>query len=226
MSRVLVLAPHADDETLGCGGTLLWHRSRGDELHWLLATEMKEDRGFSRQRIAEREKEIREVARGYSFKTVHRLGWPAAAVEDVPKAERIRRIGEMIKKIKPEILYLPHAGDAHGDHEALAEAALACLKWFRYGSVRRALAYETLSETNFQTNRKKKAFMPNVYRDITSFLDKKITIMKIYKGELKAFPFPRSVRTIRALATLRGSESGCRAAESFMLLKEIGRSGK
>src|SRR5205807_2073334 len=132
--------------------TLLWHRSKKDELHWMIATEMNAPLGSSSADLARREKEIRQVAKRYGFRAVHRLGLPAAAVDKSPKNELIRKIGGVFSKAKPEIVYLPHAGDAHGDHRALAEAAMACLKWFRYSTVRRALAYETLSETNFRMN--------------------------------------------------------------------------
>ena len=46
MTRVLVIAPHADDESLGCGGSILRHVSEGDDVHWLLVTGMSEKSGF------------------------------------------------------------------------------------------------------------------------------------------------------------------------------------
>ena len=82
------------------------------------------------------------------------------------------------------------------------------------------MAYETISETNFNfTN--KNPFYPNVYEDVTGFIDKKIKIMKIYKSELKKHPFPRSVDSIKSLGILRGSQAGFKYAEAFELIKEI-----
>ena len=80
---------------------------------------------------------------------------------------------------------------------------------------------ETLSETEFSLSTKDESFIPNVFVDISDYMDKKIEIMKIYKGEMGMHPFPRSERNIKALATYRGATSGCEYAESFMLLKEI-----
>ena len=80
---------------------------------------------------------------------------------------------------------------------------------------------ETLSETEFSLSTKDDSFIPNVFVDISDYMDKKIEIMKIYKGEMGMHPFPRSERNIKALATYRGATSGCEYAESFMLLKEI-----
>ena len=51
MRKVLVIAVHPDDETLGCGGTLLSHQSKGDEIHWLIATDIKEADGFSAESV-------------------------------------------------------------------------------------------------------------------------------------------------------------------------------
>ena len=45
--------------------------------------------------------------------------------------------------------------------------------------------------------------------------------MKTYKGEIQDFPGPRSEEVIRALASIRGSQVGCRAAEAFSLIKEV-----
>ena len=80
---------------------------------------------------------------------------------------------------------------------------------------------ETLSETEFALSTKKDSFMPNTFVDISKYMDKKIQIMKVYKSEVGKHPFPRSVRSIKALASFRGSTSRCKFAESFMLLKEI-----
>ena len=85
----------------------------------------------------------------------------------------------------------------------------------------KVLAYETLSETDCALPKEKNNFLPQVWSDITPFLANKIRIMKIYKSEMGVFPFPRSIEAIKALAMIRGAASGNRAAEAFMLLKEI-----
>ena len=93
-------------------------------------------------------------------------------------------------------------------------------KNFRFPFIKKILAYEVLSETNFNLNRKK-AFFPNYYEDISKFLTRKKNAMRIYKSEIKKFPFPRSIKSIDALAKYRGSQIGTKAAESFELLKNI-----
>ena len=101
------------------------------------------------------------------------------------------------------------------------DAVAACTKWFRYKSVKKVLVYETLSETEFSINPDLQGFRPNIFINITDFLDKKIEIMKIFESELGEFPFPRSEEAIRALSSIRGASAGFHAAEAFMLLKEV-----
>jgi LmbE family N-acetylglucosaminyl deacetylase len=128
----------------------------------------------------------------------------------------------VVNAVAPDTLYVPFRGDIHSDHAVLADACAASSKWFRHASVRRVRAYETLSETEFQIAPDVPAFRPNLFLDITAYVDGKVAAMRLYKSEIAAFPFPRSEAAIRALATLRGSSAGCNAAEVFMTLREIG----
>ena len=80
---------------------------------------------------------------------------------------------------------------------------------------------ETISETEFAPNTKEESFIPNTFVNISDCFQKKIEIMGIYHQELGNHPFPRSLRNIEALATLRGATANCEYAESFMLLKQI-----
>ena len=79
--------------------------------------------------------------------------------------------------------------------------------------------YETLSETEFDFVSARN-FRPNIFSNISEYLDEKIEIMKIYESEMGNSPFPRSEETIRSLAVYRGSQGGFRAAEAFELVYE------
>ncbi|MBO8164297.1 MAG: PIG-L family deacetylase [Brevibacillus sp.] len=223
MKKILVVAPHPDDETLGCGGTILKHKHQGDQIHWLIVTGMKKEYGYSLDQIQKRKNEIREVADAYSFSSVHLLEYPPAQLDSMPLHELIQRIHAVFEEIQPEVLYLPYPGDAHTDHRVVFEAAIACAKWFRNPYVKRVLVYETLSETDFSIQPDRQRFHPNYYVDITPFLESKIQIMRVYASEMSDFPFPRSEQAIRGLSYVRGAASGCIAAEAFMLIKEIER---
>ena len=222
MTRILAIAPHSDDETLGCGGTLLRHRAQGDAIHWVIATRM-DPATFPAERIARREAEIAAVAKAYGFAGVHPLGFATATLDTVPRARLIEALAQVVRAVQPNLVLAPFPGDAHGDHRAVFEATVACAKTFRYPSVETVLAYETLSETDFALDPTAQAFRPNLFVEIGPFLERKIDIMRLFEGELGEHPFPRSAEAIRAAAGLRGAQANCRAAEAFMVLKDIRR---
>jgi len=220
-NTILVVAVHPDDETLGCGGALLKHKSKGDEIHWLICTGMYEQDGFEKSVVEKRNSEIDRVAALYDFDGIHQLGLPAMKVDEFTMSELIVKISSVVKSVLPDTIYLPFKGDVHSDHRKIFEAAYSCTKSFRYPSIKKMLMVETLSETEFAPSTKEEAFVPNYFVDISEFLEKKLQIMLSYESEIAAHPFPRSERNIRALATLRGATAGCEYAESFVLLKEI-----
>ncbi len=217
MNKVLIIAVHPDDETLGSGGTLLKHKANGDEVHWLICTQVDIKNDF----YTTREGEIQKVHDLYKFDTVTNLQLKTMQVDEYSMSELIGKISKVINEIKPNIIYLPFKGDVHSDHRKIFEASYSCTKSFRYPFIKKIYMMETLSETEFAPSTKEDSFIPNVFVDISDFMDKKIEIMKVYESEIAEHPFPRSERNLRALATLRGATAGCAYAESFMLLKEI-----
>lgn len=216
-NRVLVIAVHPDDETLGCGGTLLKHKANGDEIHWLICTEVNIENNF----YSVREKEIQEVEKIYGFESVQKLKLKTMRIDQYTMSGLIEKISNAINNIQPSIIYLPFKSDIHSDHRKIFEASYSCTKSFRYPFIQKIYMMETLSETEFAPSTKEDSFIPNVFVDITNFMDKKVEIMKIFKSEMSEHPFPRSERNIKALATLRGATSDCNYAEGFVLLKEI-----
>lgn len=218
--RTLVIAPHPDDEMLGCGGTLLRRKAEGEILGWLIVTGMSEKFGWPAERIAQRDEEIKNVAAQVGFDEVFNLRLPPARLDEIPMGDVVSAFSAVFSSFLPEEVLMPHRGDVHSDHRVTFDAVCACTKWFRYPSVRRVLAYETVSETEFGLFREM-AFNPNVFVDISDYLERKLQIMELYQSELGEFPFPRSIPTLRALAEWRGAHAGCVAAEAFELLREI-----
>lgn len=216
-NKILVIAVHPDDETLGCGGTLLKHKANGDEIHWLICTTI--DKSHSYYKI--REEEIEKVSKLYNFDSIHNLRLKTMQVDEYSISELINKVSKVINEIKPNTIYLPFKGDVHSDHRKIFEASYSCTKSFRYPFIKKIYMMETLSETEFAPSTKEDSFIPNVFIDISEYFEKKIEIMKIFSSEIAPHPFPRSERNLRALATLRGATSGCEYAESFVLLKEI-----
>ncbi|MEE4016084.1 PIG-L deacetylase family protein [Roseibium sp. FZY0029] len=213
---VLVVAPHPDDETLGAGGFLLRAHDADRPIHWLIVTKICEADGWPLEKVKRRENEIANVSEAFGFTAVHRLGFATAQLDILPLGELVGAIGSVVQKVEPEILLLPHRGDAHSDHRVVHDAAGACAKWFRYPTPRWVLSYETLSETDACV-RNAEPFRADVFADITPHLEEKIRIAKMFGDEIQPFPFPRSDDAIRGLAAVRGVASGSRYAEAFML---------
>jgi len=216
-NNILVIAVHPDDETLGCGGTLLKHKANGDKIHWLICTSLEVSHSYYDMR----EKEIEEVHGMYGFDSMYNLRLKTMQVDEYSMSELIAKISKIIYEVEPNIVYLPFRGDVHSDHRKIFEASYSCTKAFRYPFIKKIYMMETLSETEFAPSTQDSSFVPNVFVDISEYMHTKLDIMKIYKSELAEHPFPRSQRNIEALATLRGATSACDYAESFMLLKEI-----
>lgn len=218
--KTIIIAPHPDDEILGAGGTLLRRKAEGGTLAWVVATSITEDAGWSAEQVDRRTEEMRKVAALVGFDEVHQLNFPTTRLDVIPMGNLISAISKVFHSFQPNEVFLPHYSDVHTDHRVLALAVSSCTKWFRYPSITRVLAYETLSETEFGLGGE--GFRPNVFVDIGSYLETKVEAMSFYANELSAFPFPRSYEAMRALAAFRGAQSGFTAAESFELLRERG----
>ena len=218
MNKVLVISPHPDDETLGCGGTLIRHKKEGDEIHWLIMTNVNS----SEKKIhSVKEKEIEEVSKAYNFDSTSRTKFLTSELDSAPRKEIIQVISKVFKEIQPNFLYLPFNNDIHSDHSIVFDAAASCTKSFRYPYVKKVMIYETISETEFSIRPDREQFKPNLWIDISDYIDEKIEIMSLYESEIGKEPFPRSEQNIRSLAKFRGSTVGALSAEAFILLKEI-----
>lgn len=222
MNKVLVVAVHGDDETLGCGGTLLKHKAQGDEIHWLLITGPTENHpfNFSKELIEKRNETIDKVGKKYDFDSITYLALPTIFVHAVDFGEIVNKVSDAIKKIQPNVIYMMSNNDVHSDHRVTFDAVYSCTKSFRYPFIERIYMMETLSETEFAPAVAAKTFIPNVYVDITNYIEKKLEIMSMYDTEVMEEPYPRSLSSIKALARVRGSRAGVMYAEAFQLLYE------
>ena len=221
MRNIVVISAHPDDEILGVGGTLLKHKKNGDKIYWLITTNIFENQGFSKQRISNRQKEIKKISEALSVEKVFMLNYPTMSLSTSTLIEMVPKISKIFIEIEPEIVYCLNRSDAHSDHRITFDAVMACTKSFRYPFIKQVLMYECISETEFAPQLPEKVFIPNYFVDISSFLEEKMNLMKIYESELGKHPFPRSLKNIEALATFRGASVGVEYAEALQLIKYI-----
>ena len=218
--KTIVIAPHPDDEIFGVGGTLLRRKNEGAKTACIFVTSPSKRLNWSKEKIRQRSLEINQVSALLNFDELFELKFPSADLDQVPMSDLVAAISNIFLIFKPNEIFIPHPSDIHTDHKIVFNAAVSCSKWFRFPFVKRILTYETLSETEFGIN-PNQTFKPNVFINIEPYIEKKLKAISIYKSELEEFPFPRSLEAARALAMLRGSSSGFKAAEAFELLKEI-----
>ncbi len=218
--KSLVVAPHPDDEVLGVGGTLLRRKAEGAKLGWLIMTRISVEAGWSSEKVLKRQQEITQITELFGFDSVFELGYTTTQLDQIPMSNLINAVSSVIESFSPNEIFIPHSSDIHSDHRVTFDAVASSTKWFRSPSVKRVLAYETLSETDFSLGPKRR-FQPNVFMNIEGHLEDKLRAMGIYSSEVGEFPFPRSNQAISALAILRGASSGFKEAEAFELLREI-----
>lgn len=216
MNNILIVAVHPDDETLGCGGTILKHKSNGDKIYWLIITNISEEAGYDKTIVDKRQNEIKQVAKKYNFNKTYKLDFPTTKLDTIPTAELVNKIKAVVEEIQPNIVYLPFPHDVHSDHNAAFKAAYSCTKSFRFEYITEINLCETLSETDFSAPNINLGFNPNYFVDITPFLEKKLEIMSLFESEIMSLNYPRSLEALKALAKLRGCRIGSEYGEAFM----------
>ncbi|HBI6224289.1 TPA: PIG-L family deacetylase [Clostridium perfringens] len=218
--KVLVIAPHPDDEILGVGGTIKKRSKKGDEVYVCIVTKGYKPL-FDEEVIQMGREEAKIADKMLGVKETFFLDFPAVMLETIPRYEFNEKISEIVQKIQPDEIYIPHRGDMQIDHQMVVDAAMVAVRPKYKHKIKRVYAYETLSETGWNIPNQQNEFIPNVYEDITETLKDKLESMRIFKSQLGEFPEARSIGALDALAKYRGAIVGVKAAEAFILIREI-----
>lgn len=223
MKKILIIAPHADDEILGCGGIMHKFAAKGFDVNVLIATnasigapELYNQNGIDSIRA-----QAKNAHQYLGDIKTHFLELPAPSLDAYPVYKSATQISQLINEIRPTDLYIPHRGDIHKDHTHIFYASLVAARPINNCSVKRIYAYETLSETEWAPPSADEFFIPNVFVNIEGSIHHKLKAMEFFKSQLKEFPHPRSLKALQSLAEFRGSTVSCHAAEAFMLIREI-----
>lgn len=221
--NILVFAPHRDDEILGVGGTILKRKAAGDRVVVCVVTASA---GCDLSERAARYTAMvhREMEEAHRFCGVDKyIGLPFEPVilENYKRSELNKKLLDVITSERPDEVYLPFWGDMQKDHRITTEAAMVALRAKYNHSVKRIYAYETLSETGINLPTADNAFIPNVYEDISDFLEGKKKALSLFKSQVQDFPDLRSLDVVDALAKFRGASVNVKAAEAFMLIREV-----
>ena len=207
--RILVVAPHADDEVLGCGGTIQRLRSAGSRVFVNIVANRviahREDPAY----IAQTKRAAEAVAGILGVEQVLYGDLPDERL-DAPLIDVITSIERVVGEVRPDTVFVPNATDTDQDHRAVANACRVACR-----SVDAVFAYEVPGPS--------RGFVPNYYVDIGQYLEKKIEAMKCYEDEMRPYPHPRSKRGLEYHARFRGMDAELEFAEAFLALKQVVR---
>lgn len=218
---VLVVAAHADDEALGCGGTIVRHVSEGDAVYVVFMADGVSSRlGVEstalgiRNSAAESAKEILGVRENFY------LGLPDNRMDKIPLIDVVQQLESIIQRLKPNIIYTHHYGDLNIDHRITNQAVLTACRPQPGASVKEIYAFEVMSSTEWAQHGKD-PFTPNYFVDIGLALKVKLNALEAYASEMRVPPHSRSIEHLSILARHRGHCVGVSAAEAFVALRVV-----
>lgn len=214
-NTVLVIGAHPDDEVLGVGGTLAKHSALGDEVHILIITEGASHQYPNTDLIEQKRREAKNCANRLGAKEVHFGDLPDMRLDDTPHVEINSVIEQTCSEVEPDIVYTHSRREINRDHIEVHDSTLVATR--PTSGISTVLAYETPSSTDYSTNLN--GFTPNLFVDITDYIDTKIEAFEQYESEIRDYPHSRSVDALRSIAKTRGVASGSKAAEAFEILR-------
>jgi LmbE family N-acetylglucosaminyl deacetylase len=224
--RVLVVAPHADDETLGVGGTMTRYAREGDQVFVAVITGHGTERPHPLW-----PKEAWDVVRGELRQACALMGVADVLFEEVPAVEvadqpvwRLNQLTRgLVERVSPDVLYVPFPLDLHKDHrEVFHSFSVHWRPYLKLGQrIQEVYAYEVASETHLNIPYVEQGFLPNTWVDISAELPTKLAALACFKSQLQQHPAPRSLKALEALAVWRGAQIGVEAAEAFVLVRRL-----
>jgi LmbE family N-acetylglucosaminyl deacetylase len=219
-SNILILAPHADDEVVGCGGMIARRAAEGYSIHVVVAAigGLKHRHLNDTTSLEQRKQELAKAADilGVSKTTILYEGMDMR-LDTVPQVDIVTKLDSILDQTYYEEVYFPFASHNH-DHQELYRAAYAAL---RTTSGRRIPRLSALYEYAFFGWNPTEIRGGKLYIDITDHLEAKIKAFEIYASQLRAFPHPCSPQAISTLAATRGAECMCTAAELFYIQRMV-----
>ena len=222
-SNVLVVAPHADDEILGCGGTISKHIKDRDNVNIIICTNANkgDSKTFSKKYIKDLRNEALNAHKIIGKMNTIFLEFPAPNLDIFPVSKISDKLSKFFLKIQPDILYIPFENDLHADHQKIHNACIVASRVKNNIKIKKILSYEVLSETDLNYSNNSSSFSPNYFVNISKFIDIKLKAMKCYKSQLQKYPNSRSLKSIEALSIYRGAGVCYKNAEAFMVNRYI-----
>jgi LmbE family N-acetylglucosaminyl deacetylase len=218
---ILVVAAHADDEALGCGGTIARHVAEGCKVHVVfMADGVTSPPGAERAELQARLSAARRAQVILGVSHIHSFGLPDNRMDSLPLLEVIRQLEPVIEELRPHLVYTHHHGDLNVDHRITHQAVMTACRPVPGHSVKEIRCFEVLSNTEWGAPAFA-PFEPQIFTDISAYMDVKRAALAVYESELRAPPHSRSAAHSEILARHRGYCVGLQAAEAFTLARKV-----
>ena len=218
--RILVVAPHPDDETLGVGGTIAKFSARGDEVFVLMVSGHLPPL----YKHEDYEETVSEAYSAFNLLGVAKsefLEIPATMIGDQPLHKVNGRISKIVNDFNPHIVFCPYP-DRHVDHRLVFDSVMVATRPIGIGrDIEIVATYETLSETHWNAPHIEPNFTPNWVVNISDYIDLKLAALKCYESQIPDFPGPRSIEAVESLAIFRGTQAGFGYGEGFHVVRMI-----
>lgn len=212
MSRVLVISPHPDDESIGCGGSLRKHVLQGNEVRVIFLTsgEAGGHNGNPPESIARiREREAKAAARILGFGDIE--FWRQKDGGLRASRSLLQRLREVISNWTPDLLYVPHDREMHPDHRAGAHLVRRTLSLIPAGSRPTVLMFEVWTPLQ----------RIDQVVDISQYIDTKIRAIRAHKSQCAIMRYDEAAL---GLGRYRGEmHSGWPAAQYAEIFAECGK---
>jgi len=223
MEKILIVAAHPDDETLGCGGVISKYISEGSKIKILVLGEGStcryEDIDSKQAKLALEERNYNAMLalQELGIDDFDFVNLPCGRFDQVPILNINKILERVIREFKPDTIFTHSEHDSNNDHRIVFRSTIMAARPCGEHIVSRLFSYEVPSSSEWSYS---DVFRPNYFVALTEkHLGTKWSALEQYKGEMREFPFPRSWTGIKTLARQRGMQSGVIYAEAFLLIR-------
>ena len=219
--NVLIVAAHADDEVLGCGGSIARHVARGDIVNVIYMADGVTSRSqIDKVALKQRQVAAEKAQKILGINSAYYLGFPDNKMDTLSILDVVKSLEEIIQEFNPESIYTHHYGDLNVDHRVTHQAVMTACRPLPGSSVKQIYTFEVMSSTEWASPGSL-PFLKNYFVDISAFMDIKQEALNAYALEMRKAPHSRSIENIMFQARHNGPCVGIEAAEAFMLMRYI-----
>jgi len=225
MDKILVLAAHPDDETLGCGGFLAKYGGNNVRVVFIAegsscrfnSDEINEQ--YVKDKIAERNNYCINALSIFGINDIKFYNYPCGRLDDMPILDINKIIEAEIKDFKPQVILTHAEFDNNNDHRIVFRSTMMATRPGVFNELNKVISYEIPSSTECAFSQ---VFQPNLFEVLEQkHIEKKWEALKCYESEIFPYPHPRSYEGLMALSRYRGMQAGVEFSEAYQIIRSI-----